>query len=211
MFAFALLKKATFGVMNRTSKLLVGMAALVAVFAACNNEPPECSADQLPPLCCELVQKSGKKIDTLIVYHLGLDSVLCKSAGMRNRVNVPLSITGDTTFVQFTIIGETQTVVERYSSVVGITATPEMRIENLDCGPVYYFLDLDYTFYSVLNYSAVYSIDTVYETYNDSVYTYIDKRKVSVDTLNYIMSIDSIQYLTPDIGQNNETHARIFF
>ena len=130
---------------------------------------------------------------------------------MRNRVSIPLSITGDTTFVQFTIIGETQTVVEQYSSVVGITSTPEIRIENLDCGPVYYFLDLDYTFYSVLGFSTVYSIDTVQEIYNDSVYTYIDKRKVSVDTVNYIMAIDSIQYFTPNIGQDDETHAKIFF
>ena len=53
------------------------MVALATTFAACNNEPPECSAEALPPLRCELVQTSGKKIDTLIVYHLGLDSVLC--------------------------------------------------------------------------------------------------------------------------------------
>ena len=197
--------------MNRITKLMFGLVAVAATFAACNNEPPECSADALPPLRCELVQTSGKKIDTLIVYHLGLDSVLCKSAGMRNRVSIPLSITGDTTFVQFTIIGETQTVVEQYSSVVGITSTPEIRIENLDCGPVYYFLDLDYTFYSVLGFSTVYSVDTVQEIYNDSVYTYIDKRKVSVDTVNFIMAIDSIQYFTPNIGQNDETHAKIFF
>ena len=84
-------------------------------------------------------------------------------------------------------------------------------LSNLDCGPVYYFLDLDYTFYSVLGFSTVYSIDTVQEIYNDSVYTYIDKRKVSVDTVNYIMAIDSIQYFTPNIGQDDETHAKIFF
>lgn len=143
---------------KRAILLLLPVAAL---FASCNNEPPECATDPFPSLRCELVQTSGKKIDTLIVRHMGLDSVLYRTAGLPRVVTLPLSITGDTTFVQFTIVGETQTTVERYSSVIGIASTPELCIENLDCGPVYNFTDLDYTFYSVINYQLM-SIDSIH-------------------------------------------------
>lgn len=142
-------------------RAILFLLPVAALFAACNNEPPECSTDPFPPLRCELVQTSGKKIDTLIVRHLGLDSVLYQTAGLPRVVTLPLSISGDTTFVQFTIVGETQTTVERYSSVIGIASTPELCIENLDCGPVYNFTDLDYTFYSVINYQLM-SIDSIH-------------------------------------------------
>ena len=197
--------------MNRIAKLLVGIVALAVAFAACNNEPPECAADTFPPLRCELTQLSGKKIDSIIIYHIGLDSVLYDSTKMPSVVTIPLNITGDTTFVQFTIVGTTKTVVERYSSILGVTSKPELCIVNLDCGPVYCYRDLDYTIYSVMNYEPVYVIDTVRETYKDSVYTYIDKRKVSVDTVNYIMSIDSLQIFTYDVDEDYEVHAKIFF
>ena len=197
--------------MNRLAKRAILLLPVLALFAACNNEPPECAVDTFSPLRCELTQLSGKKIDSMIIYHIGLDSVLYDSTKMPGVVSIPLSITGDTTFVQFTIVGTTTTVVERYSSILGVTSTPELRIINLDCGPVYCYRDLDYTFYSVINYKPVYVIDTVRETYKDSVYTYIDKRKVSVDTVNYIMSIDSIQYFTTDVDQDYEVHAKIFF
>ena len=144
-----------------TKRAILFLLPVAALFAACNNEPPECSTDPFPPLRCELVQTSGKKIDTLIVRHLGLDSVLYQTAGLPRVVTLPLSISGDTTFVQFTIAGETQTTVERYSSIIGIASTPELCIENLDCGPVYNFTDLDFTFYSVINYQFM-SIDSIH-------------------------------------------------
>ena len=144
-----------------TKRAILLLLPVAALFAACNNEPPECTNDPFPPLRCELVQTSGKKIDTLIVRHLGLDSVLYPAAGWPHLVTLPLSISGDTSFVQFTIVSETQTVVERYSSIIGIASTPELCIENLDCGPVYRFTDLDYTLYSVKNYRLM-SIDSIH-------------------------------------------------
>jgi hypothetical protein len=192
-------------------KVILLLSVVWLAFGACNNEPPECGLDPFPPLRCELKQLSGKKIDSLFVYHYGLDSMLGVYASLPSSLTLPLNINGDTTFVQFTIVGKTQTAVERYSSILGVYSTPELCIINVDCGPVYIYRDLDYTFYSVINYQPVYQIDTVRETYKDSVYTYIDKRKVSVDTVNYIMSIDSIQYFTTDVDQDYEVHARIFF
>lgn len=192
-------------------KVILLLSVIGLAFDACNNEPPECGLDPFPPLRCQLIQLSGKKIDSLYVYHHGLDSMIGVYASLPSTLTFPLNINGDTTFVQFTIVSETQTVVERYSSIIGVASTPELCIENIDCGPVYRYLDLDYTFYSVTGYQAVYQTDTVRETYKDSVYTYIDKRKVSVDTVNYIMSIDSIQYFTTDVDQDYEVHARIFF
>ena len=192
-------------------KVILLLSVIGLAFDACNNEPPECGVDPFPPLRCELKQLSGKKIDSLFVYHYGLDSLLGAYASIPSSMTLPLNINGDTTFVQFTIVGETQTVVERYSSILGVVSSPELCIINVDCGPVYRFRDLDYTLYSVTNYQPVYQIDTVRETYKDSVYTYIDKHKVSVDTVNYIMSIDSIQYFTTDVDQDYEVHARIFF
>ena len=189
--------------MNRIAKLLIGIVALAVAFAACNNEPPECASDPFSPLRCELAQLSGKKIDTVIICTINIDSVvtvdsfLYRKGKLPKVVTVPLDITGDTTYVQFTIMGKTQTVVETYSSILGIASTPELNIINIDCGAVYNYRDLDFCLKSVSG------IDMVLDVFKDSV--------VSVDTINYKMSIDSMQIYTYDIDQDYEVHAKIFF
>ena len=189
--------------MNRIAKLLVGVVALAVAFAACNNEPPECTADTFSPLRCEMVQLSGKKIDTIIVYHIGLDSVIYRGSKLPAVVAIPLDIAGDTSYVQFTISGKTKTVVESYSSVLCVASTPEMRIINLDCGPVYCYHDLDFGL------KSVFEVGVVPEIYNDSVYN--ESPNAKVDTVNYKMSIDSLLYFTSDVDQDYEIHAKIFF
>ena len=188
--------------MNRIAKLFFGVVALAVAFAACNNEPPECASDPFSPLRCQLTQLSGKKIDTVIIAKVSIDSVitvdsfLCRKKQLPNVVAVPLEFNGDTTYVQFTLIGKTKTAVEVYSTILCVASTPEINIVNIDCGPVYNYHDLDFSFKSVSGIDFELSL-------NDSV--------VMVDTINYKMSIDSLQIFSYDVDQDYEVHAKIFF
>ena len=188
--------------MNRIAKLLIGVVALAVAFAACNNEPPECPSDPFSPMRCQLTQLSGKKIDSVIISKINIDNVitvdsfLYKKGKLPNTVLVPLEFNGDTTYVQFTLIGKTKTAVEVYSTILCVTSTPEINIVNIDCGPVYNYHDLDFSFKSVSGIDFELSL-------NDSV--------VTVDTINYKMSIDSLQIFSYDVDQDYEVHAKIFF
>ena len=164
--------------MNRIAKLLVGVVALAVAFAACNNEPPECASDPFSPLRCQLTQLSGKKIDTVIIAKVSIDSVITVDSFLCRKKQLP------------------QTVLDVYSTILCVTSTPELNIVNLDCGPVYNYRDLDFSFKSVSGIDFELGL-------NDSV--------VSVDTINYRMSIDSLQIFTYDVDQDYEVHAKIFF
>lgn len=156
--------------MNQALKPIILQALLLLLaFAACNNEPPECATEPFPPLRCQLTAKSGRKIDSVIIYVPKLDSILFKGKGLPSSVAVPLDITGDTTLVQFTIIGVTETITEKWCSSIGVASQPEMSIVNLSCGAFYIFRDLDYTMYSIKDYQPVYETDTVYVKAVDSV------------------------------------------
>ena len=154
---------------RKIKPVILNALLLLMAFAACNNEPPECTVTQFPPLRCQLSAKSGRKIDTTIIYMPKLDSVLFKGEGLPSMISVPLDISGDTTLVEFTVVGVTTTVTEKWSSILGVASQPEMSIVNLSCGVFYTFRDLDYTMYSVKDYQPTYEIDTVYVKVVDSV------------------------------------------
>lgn len=154
---------------NRIKPMIFWTLLLLMAFAACNNEPPECTTEQYPPLRCRLTTLSGRKIDSTIIYMPKLDSVLFKGSALPTSISIPLDITGDTTQVQFTIVGVTKTITEKWCSVVGVASQPELSIVNLSCGAFYVFHDLDYTMYSVKDYRPTYRLDTVYVKVVDSV------------------------------------------
>ncbi len=190
---------------------LVAFVALAMLIVACNNEPPECDGVEFPPLHCQLEVKSGKKIDSVNIYMPGIDSALHKGKSMPSVIDIPLNMSGDTTFVQFTIIGVTKTSVEKECSQLGIVSCPELHIVNLECGPVYFFKDLSYTLFSMYGYEHVYEVDTVRETVNGKEYVNIDKRIVRDTLVNYNMAIDSLVYMTTEVDQEKEVNAAIYF
>lgn len=221
----------TFARMKKTfNRFLI---SAIVLFAACNNEPPECATEQFPPLHCQLAQLSGKKIDTTIIYLPETDSILYRGAGLPSTVKIPLNIDSDTTFVQFTLIGITTTAIEKENSILAVVSTPELTITNLECGPFYCFRNLAYTLYSMSGVEPIYeiildtfSIDTVrYQIDYDSLGVAIDTqlvpitltlvdtiwRKTGVVDVDYQMSIDSVYYFTNEIDEDYEVHAKIFF
>jgi len=201
--------------------------------ATCNNEPPECSTEQFPPLICQLSHLSGKKIDSTIIYLPQLDSVLYSVGGMPEVVRIPISIDSDTTFAQFTLIGISSTAILKEISVLGIASTPELTITNLECGPFYCFHDLSYTLYSMSGIEPTYEIvldtfsvdTTIYKINYDSLGVAVDTqlmnttmtlvdtllRKTGTEHVDYQMSIDSLHFFTKEIDENYEVHAKIFF
>jgi hypothetical protein len=171
------------------------LGLLLLAFATCNNEPPECAPGQYPPLRCQLSVKSGRKIDSAIIYMPKLDSVLFKGSTLPSIISVPLDATGDTTMVQFTIIGITKTNTETYSSFIGVASQPELNIVNLSCGAFYIFRDLDYSMKSVIGKQPTYKFDTVYIKAVDSVpyVKYDTSYSFSSDNAKLEINIDTIR------------------
>jgi len=198
---------------KRIKPMIFGALLLLTTFAACNNEPPECTTEQYPPLLCRLTVLSGRKIDSAVIYMPKLDSVLYKGSALPAAITIPLDITGDTTNVQFTIVGVTKTITEKWSSVMGVASQPELSIVNLSCGAFYVFNDLDYSLRSVIGLQPTYRFDTVYvkDANSENTYMYIDTTKTGVESYYMPMAIDSIHYFTDEIDQDYETHAEIFF
>lgn len=195
-------------ILNKT--LLLAIAAVGYIFASCNSEPPECG-EEFPPLHCQLELKSGRKIDSISVYMPEIDSVLYHGTALPSVVNIPLSVSGDTTFVQFMVIGISKTSENKYCSMLGISSCPELQIVNLECGPVYCFKELGYMLYSMTGNEHIYQIDTVREVVNGKEYVNIDKRMLRDTLVNYVNAIDSLWYMEDEINQDNNVHAKIFF
>lgn len=173
---------------------LMLLPSLAMMVVACNNEPPECASDEFPPLHCQLQLKSGKKVDSIAIYHVGMDSLLYSGKTVTSTVDIPLDME-DTTFVQVTLVGKTKTVIETEISVIGITSTPELTIENLECGPVYCFRDIEYLLYSAQGYQDTYVIDTSYENRIDSTLAVkYDTVFQTVEGEKKILRVDTTQY-----------------
>ena len=193
-------------------RYLFGLGIVLAgFFVACNNEAQDCDSEQFPPLVCELSQLSGKKIDSVMIYIPLDDSVLYKGARLPQQVRIPLSIVADTTFVLFTIVGRTNTTIEREQSILAIGAIPELHIFNVECGPVYCFKELGYKLYSVVGDEPIYRYDTILVETVDTSYINVEKHFVGMKSVEYSMAIDSVHYYSSEIDQDNENHAKIFF
>ena len=182
--------------MIRTIKPIILQALLLlTVFAACNNEPPECASEQCPPLRCRLTALSGRKIDSVVIYMPKLNSVLYSGSALPSSISIPLDIKGDTTEIQFAIVGVTKTITERWYSVVGVASQPELSIVNLSCGAFYVFHDLDYSMKSVKGTQPTYKFDTVYVKAMDSVpyVKYDTTYTFTSDTTEPIININTIR------------------
>lgn len=189
--------------LNKT--LLLAIAAVGYIFVSCNNEPPECGSDEFPPFRCQFEMKSGRKVDSISVYHVNLDSVLYSGTTVVKSVDIPLEME-DTTFVVIRIVGKSKTYVGTYVSMLGLTSTPELTIENLECGPFYCFRDIESVMYSTNGYQDTYVIDTLYEDRVDSVlvarYDTVyrpetgNKDILRIDTMSYYEKYDTTYIYT---------------
>lgn len=203
--------------MSFLKTVLMLLPAVAMAVVACNNEPPECASDEFPPLHCQLQLKSGKKVDSLAIYHVGMDSMLYSGKTVTTSVDIPLDME-DTTFVRVMLIGKTKTVVETEMSVIGIVSTPELTIENLECGPVYCFRDIEYMVYSTQGYQDTYAYDTVYEDRIDSisvvkydtVYQTVAGKKdiLRVDTVQYYQKYDTT-YMYVDVRKTGVEYVTL--